>query len=158
MIKICGLLFLILSTQAHAFQTLYIVRHAEKQDGGGKDPALSIAGQKRAMDLAWHLRDANVQAVYATEFQRTRKTAEPLALQHGLKISMSEHDSLKFAAQLLADKSKDTALIVGHSNTVVDLIKALGFPVSWEIGENEFDRLLIVTLVKPEPVLSILRY
>jgi phosphohistidine phosphatase SixA len=147
----------LLSAQAQAFQTLFIVRHAEKQDDS-KDPALSLKGKARALSLASHLQDAGIRAIYVTEYQRTQKTAEPLGELLGLKSITADKDLTKFAAQLLADKSSDAALIVGHSNTVPDLVKALGVPVKWSIADSEYDRLVIVTLSKPAPVISILRY
>ncbi len=145
------------ATQASAFQTLYIVRHAEKVDDS-KDPVLSLQGKKRALDLASHLRDAGVQSIFVTEYQRTQKTAEPLAELLNVKPTVSEKDLTRFAAQLLADKSSDTALIVGHSNTVPDLVKALGADVKWQIADQEFDRLVVVTLTKAGPIVSMLRY
>ncbi len=156
--KKCLLLSLLfLATQAHAFQTLYIVRHAEKVDDS-KDPGLNLQGKKRALDLAAHLRDAGVQSIFVTEYQRTQKTAEPLAELLSVKPALTDKDLAKFAAQLLADKSSDAALIVGHSNTVPDLVKALGVDVKWQIADKEYDRLVVVTLSKPAPIVSILRY
>nr|WP_324957338.1 phosphoglycerate mutase family protein [Oligoflexus sp.]HYX36062.1 phosphoglycerate mutase family protein [Oligoflexus sp.] len=147
----------LISTQALAFQTLFIVRHAEKQDDS-RDPPLSLQGKKRALDLALHLKDADVQAIFATEFQRTQNTAAPLADLLKIKTVVADKDLAKFASQLLADKSSSSALVVGHSNTVADLVKALGVPVKWQLADNEFDRLVIVTLSKPTAVVSILRY
>lgn len=147
----------LLSAKVYAFQTLFIVRHAEKQDES-KDPPLNLKGKRRALNLASHLQDAGIKAIYVTEYQRTQKTAEPLAELLGLKAITADKDLTKFAAQLLADKSSYAALIVGHSNTVPDLVKALGVPVKWSIADTEYDRLIMVTLTKPAPVVSILRY
>jgi phosphohistidine phosphatase SixA len=147
----------LLAAKAYAFQTLFIVRHAEKQDES-KDPALSLNGKGRALDLAAHLKDAGIKAIYVTEYQRTQKTAEPLAEVLAVKPEMTDKDLTKFAATLLADKSSDAALIVGHSNTVPDLVKALGVPGNWTIADTEFDQLIIVTLAKPAPVATLLRY
>lgn len=151
---IFGCLF---STNVHAFQTVYIVRHAEKQDDS-RDPDLSLLGKKRALDLALHLRDASIQAIFVSEYQRTQKTAQPLAELLHIKSSVAHKDLNKFAAQLLDDKSSEAALVVGHSNTVAELVRALGAPVKWQIADAEFDRLVIVTLTKPTPIVSILRY
>ena len=147
----------LLASQAHAFQTLYIVRHAEKVDDS-KDPGLNLQGKKRALELAMHLRDAGVQSIFVTEFQRTQKTAEPLAELLSVKPTVADKDLAKFAAQLLADRSNEAALIVGHSNTVPDLVKALGVDVKWQIADKEYDRLVVITLTKPAPIMSMLRY
>jgi phosphohistidine phosphatase SixA len=147
----------LLAAEAYAFQTLFIVRHAEKVDDS-KDPALSLKGRSRALDLAAHLKDAGIRSIYVTEYKRTQKTAEPLAEVLGIKPEMTDKDLTKFAAKLLADKSSDAALVVGHSNTVPDMVKALGVLVNWTIADTEYDRLIIVSLAKPAPVVTILRY
>jgi phosphohistidine phosphatase SixA len=147
----------LLSSKLYAFQTIYIVRHAEKQDDS-RDPGLSLLGKKRAVELALHLRDSSVKAIYVTEYQRTQKTAEPLADHLQLKAIVADKDLARLASLLLADKSSDAALVVGHSNTVAELVKALGVPVKWELADTEFDRLVQVTLTKPTAVVSYIRY
>ena len=155
-------LCLLFTGEVFAFQTIYIVRHAEKQDDS-KDPQLSLQGQKRAVDLALHLRDASVQAIYVSEYQRTQKTAAPLADLLKLQPAVMDSNKLeKFAIQLLADTSAGAALVVAHSNTVTTLLKALGAPVKWEIAENEFDRFVIVTPAAAAktaaPIVNLIRY
>ena len=43
--------------------TLYLVRHAEKQSDGGRDPALTEAGQHRAQQLAGWLKDKGISDI-----------------------------------------------------------------------------------------------
>lgn len=149
----------LLANDVCAFQTIYLVRHAEKFDNS-KDPQLSLKGQKRALDLALHLRDASVRAIFVTEYQRTQKTAEPLA--ELIKVQpriIGGAELAQLVEQLHLDTGSGAALVVGHSNTVPALLKALGGTVKWVIAEDEFDRLVIVTPIKSaEPVVSILRY
>src|SRR3546814_1202497 len=66
--------------------TYVVVRHAEKVDDGSRDPSLTDAGRARAHALAELLRSRDVVAVYATDFRRTRDTAEPTAAVHDLSI------------------------------------------------------------------------
>ncbi len=68
---------LALSQSAYAFQSIYIVRHAEKRDASSKDPELSVEGQARAANLAKALRDSEITAIYTSEYLRTQKTAPP---------------------------------------------------------------------------------
>src|SRR6266446_2098902 len=96
MTKRLGFYFLLLSaflSTATAQSTILIVRHAEKADAT-KDPDLSEAGRARSEGLAKTLRDANITAIYATEFKRTQQTAAPLAKALGISdpINIAEND------------------------------------------------------------------
>src|SRR5690242_21443614 len=70
---------LLLATCASAAPVVFIVRHAEKASTGGKDPDLSMEGQKRADALAHILKDSEITSVFVTEFKRTQETAAPTA-------------------------------------------------------------------------------
>jgi broad specificity phosphatase PhoE len=124
---------------------VFVVRHAERADAGmatASDPDLSAAGRARAEALASMLKDARITAIYVTEFKRTRQTAEPLAKAMGLEpIVISSKDTPGLVARVKA--SSGNALIVGHSNTVPEIVKALGGdPVT--IAESDYDNLFIV--------------
>jgi hypothetical protein len=69
----------LLATDASAAPVVFIVRHAEKASTGGKDPDLSVQGQKRADALAHILKDSQIASVFVTEFKRTQETAAPTA-------------------------------------------------------------------------------
>jgi phosphohistidine phosphatase SixA len=142
---------------AYAFQSIYIVRHAEKKDAS-KDPELSEQGQARAKNLAKMLHDSDIGAIFTSEYLRTQKTAAPLADDLKIKPSAT-NDSDKLVKLLKDDTSSKSALVVGHSNTVPDLLKAFGSDQKVEIGENEFDRLYIVTPQKnAKPIVNLIRY
>lgn len=123
--------------------TIYLVRHAEKQDGD--DPALSLVGRARAEILARELSGANLTAVYATATRRARQTAAPAARAHDLDIYEYDAGNAEaFASRLRA--TPGNILIVGHSNTVPDLVEALGGKPGTPIDEaSEYDRLYILT-------------
>lgn len=144
-------------------QTVIVVRHAERADSatGGQtmmaaDPELSEAGRTRAASLAGMLRDAGVTAIYVTEFRRTQQTAEPLA--RALGIPTTTVAARNTAGLLDALKtSEGTVLVVGHSNTVPEIVKGLGVVQTLSIADDEFDNLLVV-VPGPEPRLLRLRY
>src|SRR5437868_13626491 len=69
---------------ASAEPFIVIVRHAEKAANDPKDPDLSPAGRARAEMLARILLNAEITAIFATEFKRTQETAEPTAKMSGL--------------------------------------------------------------------------
>lgn len=126
-------------------RTIYIVRHAEKQ--GGFDPALSEEGVRRVERLSGMLGDAGLDAVYSTDFKRTRSTAGPIAAVSGLEGQIYDaHDSSGLAARLKAAENMDAILVVGHSNTLPDLLKALGIETEIVIDESEYDHLFIVRI------------
>src|SRR5438045_946173 len=98
----CCLLFSLLLSTATAQSTVFIVRHAEKADAS-KDTDLSDAGRARAEALAKLLKDANITAIYTTEFKRTQQTAAPLAKDLGLTVTtLPADDSTALTAKVRA--------------------------------------------------------
>lgn len=138
------LVFLWISA-ASAEPFVVIVRHAEKAADGGNDPDLSSAGQARAEALAEMLKDSGIVAIFTSEFKRTAETAAPAA--KSLRISATVVPAKDPAA--LAEKLhglKGNALVVGHGNSIPDLVKALGIATPINIQENDYTELFVVTL------------
>jgi 2,3-bisphosphoglycerate-dependent phosphoglycerate mutase len=135
---------------------VYLVRHAEKQDDGTRDPALTDQGAERASLLSHMLRDAGITHIHSTEFKRTQLTAAPLAQVTGLEVgSYDPRDLPAFASWLKANPGRH--LVSGHSNTTPGLVKALGGEPGDPIEEaHEYDRLYIVTIAPDETVATIL--
>lgn len=123
--------------------TFIVVRHAEKGTDDARNPSLSEAGLARAQRLAALLSDEPVNAAYATAYRRTYQTAQPVAADHFFRITTydAQLPAPQFAAQLRELHKIGAVLVVGHSNTVPDIVGALsGQPVA-AMGDNEFDRL-----------------
>ena len=109
--------------------TVYIVRHAEKESSDPKnpDPDLSVEGKERAKALAERLRAEKINAAFATKYKRTNQTIAPAASARGIQIQIYEASDFKGIADLIKSKYiKRKVLIAGHSNTVLDLVEALG--------------------------------
>jgi broad specificity phosphatase PhoE len=125
--------------------TLYLVRHAEKQENGGKDPGLTGSGRERAARLAKWLKPRKLEAVWSSDFRRSRETAGPAADGLNLPLRLYDVDALEaFAPQLLAEGRN--ALVVGHSNTSPELAGLLcGCPVA-PIPESEYERIWRLTV------------
>ena len=142
-----------LASVASGQQTILLVRHAEKATEANEPSVpLSEAGTARAARLAEMLRSAGVTAIYATDTVRARKTAEPTAKAGGLEVrAYAATDSAgKPAPRILVDRLKKeephgVVLVVGHSNTVPEILAALGYPEKVEIPATQFDDLFIVT-------------
>ena len=122
--------------------TILVVRHADR---AGEADSLSAAGVARAKTLVNVASRANVKAIYHSDTNRTRLTAEPLAAALGIKpeeYPAKEVDAL--IARIFAAHEGETVLVVGHSNTVPLIIAAAGGPTMADLAEDEFDRLFIV--------------
>jgi broad specificity phosphatase PhoE len=142
--------------RAEPMTTFVLVRHAEKTADDPRDPGLTDAGRARAARLAASLADAPLRAVYATAYRRTRDTAGPSAVAHGLQVAVydAREPAADFAARLRAAHRAGTVLVVGHSNTVPAIAAALcACPVA-PMREDEFDRRIEIR-IEPEGLASL---
>jgi phosphohistidine phosphatase SixA len=125
--------------------TIYLVRHAEKVIEDSNDPALTEAGQDRAISFAAMLHGKNVSHIFSTPYTRTRDTAAPTAHEHGISIEEYDPDQ----GQKLVDKLKTLTgviLVTGHSNTIPELVNLLSGESLQDLDERVYDRVYIVTL------------
>jgi phosphohistidine phosphatase SixA len=116
------------------------------------------AGNVRSQELARILGKAGVKAIYTSQYLRARQTAEPLAKQFGITSEVVEvrmnpsnpreisKQSYEDVAKKIYDHAGEAALVVGHSNTVPEMIKALGGDMVPAIDEKDYDDLFIVTI------------
>jgi len=138
------LLFVSVST-ASAQPVVVIVRHGEKAANGGNDPDLSSAGRARADALARILKDSGIAAIFTSEFKRTQETAAPTAAStHVAPTVVAAKDTAALVAKL--HQLNGNALVVGHGDTIPNLIKALGINTPINIPDDDYSELVIVTL------------
>jgi phosphohistidine phosphatase SixA len=152
----------LVAAPAWAQATVFVVRHAERTDqaeGGtmsATDPDLSAAGHARAESLALMLKDAGVRSIFVTQYKRTQQTAAPLAKTLGVTpVEVGSRDLDQLAAKVRA--AAGPVLVVGHSNSVPNLLKALGIDAGIAIADDEYDNLFVVTLGET-PSMVRLRY
>lgn len=146
------ILFFVVASAASAQRMVILVRHAEKAtDSNEPGVPLSEAGRARAARLAQMLAGTGITSVHVTETERARQTAGPLAkaLKLELRTYPSRDAAGNLAPRILVDRLKrddsaGTVLVVGHQNTVPELIAALESPDRIEIGDRDFDDLFIV--------------
>lgn len=126
----CGVVLLGMTTAAAASQSenvyqLYLVRHAQKQitTSSDTDPKLSPCGQAQAKALATLLQHVPIQQIYHTPYQRTLATASALLQPERQLQPYQPSASTTLVEQLL--QQQQTALIVGHSNTIPALANLL---------------------------------
>jgi len=122
-----------------ALDAIYLVRHAEKAEGWPEadkalDPfwPLSPAGIARARALPARLAPAEIAAVYASRTVRAFATALPVAEAAGAPLVVDPASTVRpemdaFLARLRQRHPADRAvLVVGHSNTIPELLRRLG--------------------------------
>jgi broad specificity phosphatase PhoE len=137
----------LLSLAAAGAQTIFIARHAERT--GEPDPPLNEQGQRRAEALARLLADAGVYHFYTSDTIRARQTAEPAARKAGRPVQQIPQATL---AELIA-RVRRTAhpdrptLVIGHRESVPQIVKALGGGDIPALSSGEHDRLIVLTML-----------
>ena len=129
--------------------TVYLVRHAEKAAQPANDPPLTSAGEERARALAAALRDAGVEAIITTQLLRTRETARPLAellhvVPEVVRAGGPSREHAKAVAEAVRVHAGQTVLVVGHSNTVNQIIEQLGGPKLPDICDNAYANIFVL--------------
>ena len=138
--------------ESQATTTIIFVRHAEKAATGGPDPDLSPAGEKRVAELTRQMLDADViqgvDAIYSTPFKRTQQTVQPLADALDLPINIYDAGDTEEVLETILRRHKGKIiLVVGHSNTVPQLMWDLGASKRVPpIAEDEYDNIYIVAI------------
>ena len=126
----------------------YLIRHAEKDrsDKSNKDPNLTKIGNNRAAYWADVFKNVKFDAVYSTEYNRTRETATPTAKANEVEITSYHPFKIDFPKFLKTTKGK-TVLIVGHSNTTPSFTNRLLNKELFEsIDDNNNGNVYIVTI------------
>ena len=138
--------------------SVFLIRHAEREQEPKQDPPLSKDGIARSQALARLLGSAGVKAILTSQYTRTKQTAEPLATKLGLTVTpftlkISPSNPRQVAAESTAEvtnkileRGGESVLVIGHSNSIPDVIKMLGGDVVPTIDEKKFDDLFIVTV------------
>ncbi|MDG2443853.1 MAG: phosphoglycerate mutase family protein [Flavobacteriaceae bacterium] len=141
-------LSLSLISYAQEITTYYLIRHAEKLriDKTDKNPNLNFNGYKRAEAWKDVFSDVPFDAIYSTDYNRTKLTAKPTATSKNLPILLYNPNTMYSEAFQNNTKGK-TVLVVGHSNTTnVFANKILGIEKYNEINDNNNSNLYIVTI------------
>jgi len=130
---------------------IFLLRHADKQP---EVDELSKAGVERANLLARMLGESGIRIAYCSDAARTRRTLDPLEkrLRGALVVEpvsanpdkISTHiDTIVRAVKALPADA--VAAVVGHTNTIPQIIEGLGGGSDGtSIEENEYDRLFVL--------------
>lgn len=125
--------------------TYYISRHAEKAGVMSADPPLTAEGEKQALDLRNYLTGKKIGAVYSTNFLRTKATAKPTADLYSLAVKIYNPAQGTALIDSLKAHNKRNVFIVGHSNTVDDMVnRFVETNALTDLPETEYGSLFIV--------------
>jgi broad specificity phosphatase PhoE len=131
--------------------TIIVMRHAEKAALPVEDPPLSPAGEARAAALAHILGQApeefRVQGIFVSEFRRTQETVRPLANRLGVAVIVVPAADIAGVAKRARQEFRGgRVLIVGHSNTVPQIVKELSGQEVPAMPESEYGVAYVVAL------------
>lgn len=138
---------------ASADSTIYLLRHAEKQKDGTKNPHLTEQGQQRAEYLAQHLSLANITKIYSTDTHRTQATVKPLSDLLGISVDSYNPRKLEELAAILKSETGQI-VVVGHSNTTPVLATLLSGRAVASIDDDEYDNLYQIVLINKNAQLT----
>ena len=159
-------LFLVMSMAGISQTSTYILlRHAEKDTSTvgstmmKADPPLTKEGEQRAQKLLEVLKAYTPDAIYSTNFIRTKNTVTPLSKKFNKEIQIYDPKLLAaFSEQLLLMKGK-TIIVAGHSNTTPELVNLLlkenKYP---SMDENIYNQLWIVTVNEGKWEVRVVKY
>lgn len=106
--------------------TFYLIRHAEKDrsDSANTNPHLTEKGLLRAEKWSTVFKNISFDAVYSTDYNRTRETALPSVIKNNLNLTIYNPKNINIPEFLNDNKGKNV-LIVGHSNSTPTLANTI---------------------------------
>lgn len=127
--------------------TVVLVRHAEKQQESGNDPALTGEGVSRARVLASVLGDTGIDALFASQYRRTQATLAPLSELAGVPVEIIDAGQPEqLVERVLSEHRGQIVVIAGHSNTIPDLVMRLSGIETPAIDESDYSGIYVVSL------------
>jgi len=148
-IFVCALLLVVqsLAFPAEKITTVILTRHAEKAVSPQDDPPLSAIGKDRAELLVKMLEKSGISAIYSSQYTRNRLTAEPLSRKLGIPVETVDAKATnKLVDSILTKHAGGTVLVVCHSDTLPEIVRALGGGTIPEIDDLDYDNLYIVNV------------
>ena len=84
--------------------TLYLIRHAEKEQDGSRDPELTDIGVQRSEKLADWFVDKDIDDIWSSDYKRTRDTARPIVSKLGVELIMYDPRELSDLTEELKER------------------------------------------------------
>ena len=121
---------------------VYVMRHLQKADG--PDPALSEEGQRNAAGLVSRFCKTRLRAIYVSTTRRARETAAPLVADRKLETKKYDpSDTPALVSRVLAERGP--VLVVGHSNTVPEIVERLGGARPASLQDTDYGDIWLVS-------------
>lgn len=113
----------------------YVMRHLQKAEG--EDPPLSEAGRANARRLIGFFAVERPRVAYVSTTRRAWETAAPMAKKLRVKVRRYDPaDTAGLVARVLSEKGP--VVIVGHSNTVPEIVERLGGERPAALAESDY--------------------
>jgi broad specificity phosphatase PhoE len=115
---------------------IYVMRHLHTP-AGVSDPDLTPEGMKYALAVSHSFERDPPDVIYVSSTKRAQQTAAPLAQR--LKLTPRIYDPRDTPGLIAAVSAETgTVLIIGHSNTVPDIIEKLGGKRPADLTHEDF--------------------
>lgn len=135
---------LLLLLTACSTSNIYISRHGERANESDTT-SLSAAGLTRARALSDRLANEHIDSIFVTPYRRTEQTAAPLASRLGIPLTKYPASPTTAITNRLRTFRGKNALVVGHSNTILEIAKGLGTtPSIQKIEHSDYQNLLFI--------------
>ena len=126
--------------------TIFMVRHAEKDQNDPQDPDLTPEGRARAERLGSLMAEAGLDSIFSTPFQRCIQTANPAKRLSGLTkiIPYQPTHQIELLDGLIGNLDGRRYLLVGHQHTVPMALNYLKGSFDYRnLEDYEFGKLFI---------------
>ena len=133
----------------HRKLTVILLRHAEKDltEIDAPNPELSAAGKLRAEKLVNVINKYQPDAIYSTDYIRTRSTVRPLARKNRALTLIYDARNLPQMRDVILSGKFKKIVVVGHNNTTPVLVNMLLNQEKYEkLSENEYGKIWIVKI------------
>jgi len=94
------------------------------------------------------LKDAGIKRIFVSDVKRTQQTADPLAKALGLKPTVIDKKDVNTLVRDVFYGTGGNALVVGHGDTLPQIIQRVQAGTIPPIGENEYDALYVLTVLE----------
>lgn len=136
--------------------TIILLRHAEKDlsdELNDPDPLLSPAGKERALRLVKTIKKYKPEAIYSSNFKRTRSTVTPLAERinprYRTMIQIYDHRKLDELINRMMASGVRSIVVAGHNSTTPALANLLIKQNKYKtLPETEYDKIWIIKIKK----------